>query len=101
MLEDIKVPWVILGHSERRALLNESDEVSLMTIEKHNRKEQTRKDYAFRHQFIEKPSTIPGCPVTQAQYAWHSSAVHPLRQHQRDFAVLFNFTLTEKTCPGA
>jgi len=31
MLEDIKVPWVILGHSERRALLNESEEVSLMT----------------------------------------------------------------------
>lgn len=26
MLEDIKVPWVILGHSERRALLNESEE---------------------------------------------------------------------------
>ncbi len=31
MLEDIKVPWVVLGHSERRALLNESEEVSLIT----------------------------------------------------------------------
>ena len=31
MLEDIKVPWVILGHSERRALLNESEEVSLIS----------------------------------------------------------------------
>lgn len=28
MLEDIKVPWVILGHSERRSLLNESEDVS-------------------------------------------------------------------------
>lgn len=28
MLEDIKVPWVILGHSERRSLLKESEEVS-------------------------------------------------------------------------
>lgn len=27
MLEDIKVPWVILGHSERRSLLKESEEV--------------------------------------------------------------------------
>ncbi len=26
------------------------------------RKEKTRLDYAFRRQFIEKPSTIPGCP---------------------------------------
>ncbi|KAL3147535.1 hypothetical protein ABBQ38_014589 [Trebouxia sp. C0009 RCD-2024] len=26
MLEDIKVPWVILGHSERRSLLKESEE---------------------------------------------------------------------------
>ena len=25
-------------------------------------KEKTRKDYAFRHQFIEKPTNIPGCP---------------------------------------
>jgi len=24
-----------------------------------------RKDYAFRCQFIEKPSIIPGCPVSQ------------------------------------
>ena len=29
MLEDIKVPWVILGHSERRSLLKESEEVKL------------------------------------------------------------------------
>ena len=28
MLEDIKVPWVILGHSERRQLLKESEEVT-------------------------------------------------------------------------
>ncbi len=28
MLEDIQVPWVILGHSERRSLLNESEDVS-------------------------------------------------------------------------
>ena len=27
------------------------------------RKEKKRKDYAFRRQFIEKPSIIPGCPV--------------------------------------
>jgi len=26
------------------------------------RKEKKRKDYAFRRQFIEKPSIIPGCP---------------------------------------
>jgi len=26
------------------------------------RKEKKRKDYAFRRQFNEKPSTIPGCP---------------------------------------
>ena len=26
------------------------------------RKEKKRKDYAFRHQFYEKPSIIPGCP---------------------------------------
>ena len=24
--------------------------------------EKKRKDYAFRHQFIDKPSIIPGCP---------------------------------------
>ena len=30
MLVDLNVPWVILGHSERRALLNESSEVILM-----------------------------------------------------------------------
>ena len=29
MLEDIKVPWVILGHSERRSLLKESEEVRI------------------------------------------------------------------------
>lgn len=28
MLADLNIPWVILGHSERRALLNESNEVS-------------------------------------------------------------------------
>ena len=27
------------------------------------RKEKKRKDYAFRRQFNEKPSIIPGCPV--------------------------------------
>ena len=26
------------------------------------RKQKKRKDYAFRHQFHEKPSVIPGCP---------------------------------------
>ena len=26
--------------------------------------EKKRKDYAFRHQFNEKPSIIPGCPGT-------------------------------------
>jgi len=26
------------------------------------RKEKKRKDYAFRRQFNEKPSIIPGCP---------------------------------------
>jgi len=25
-------------------------------------KEKKRKDYAFRRQFVEKPSIIPGCP---------------------------------------
>ncbi|CAN1282828.1 Triosephosphate isomerase, cytosolic, partial [Linum perenne] len=28
MLLNLDIPWVILGHSERRALLNESDDVS-------------------------------------------------------------------------
>ena len=27
-------------------------------------KEKKRKDYAFRRQFNEKPSIIPGCPET-------------------------------------
>ena len=27
MLQDIRVPWVILGHSERRSLLKESEDV--------------------------------------------------------------------------
>ena len=29
---------------------------------KKKRKEKKRKDYAFRRQFDEKPSIIPGCP---------------------------------------
>lgn len=29
MLVNLGIPWVILGHSERRALLNESNEVSI------------------------------------------------------------------------
>ena len=29
MLVNLGIPWVILGHSERRSLLNESNEVSL------------------------------------------------------------------------
>lgn len=32
MLVDLNVPWVILGHSERRALLNETNEVILLLI---------------------------------------------------------------------
>jgi len=28
------------------------------------KKEKKRKDYAFRRQFNEKPSIIPGCPGT-------------------------------------
>ena len=35
--------------------------------EQAGRKEKTRKDYAFRRQFNEKPSIIPGCPVA----GWH------------------------------
>ena len=31
MLLNLEVPWVILGHSERRALLNESNEVTSVT----------------------------------------------------------------------
>ena len=30
--------------------------------EEKKRKERKRKDYAFRRQFNEKPSLIPGCP---------------------------------------
>ncbi len=32
--------------------------------------EKKRKEYAFRRQFIEKPSIIPGCPVPQAITYW-------------------------------
>lgn len=32
MLVNLEVPWVILGHSERRALLNESNEVCVEVI---------------------------------------------------------------------
>jgi len=48
------------------------------------RKEKKRKDYAFRRQFIEKPSIIPGCPVlrhanhTYHDVAWMHSAVYAL-----------------------
>jgi len=31
------------------------------------RKEKKRKDYAFRRQFNEKPSCIPGCPDLRQQ----------------------------------
>jgi triosephosphate isomerase len=31
MLVNLDSPWVILGHSERRSLLNESNEVSCVT----------------------------------------------------------------------
>ena len=34
----------------------------------HSMEEKKRKDYAFRHQFNEKPSMIPGCPGT----AWNN-----------------------------
>jgi triosephosphate isomerase len=30
MLVNLQVPWVILGHSERRALLSESNDVSAL-----------------------------------------------------------------------
>lgn len=32
MLVNLEIPWVILGHSERRSLLHESDEVSLKGV---------------------------------------------------------------------
>lgn len=32
MLKDIGVKWVIIGHSERRSLFGENDEVRLFTI---------------------------------------------------------------------
>ena len=32
MLVNLGVPWVILGHSERRALLNEANEVSNVAL---------------------------------------------------------------------
>uniref|UniRef100_A0A2P2L296 Triosephosphate isomerase n=1 Tax=Rhizophora mucronata TaxID=61149 RepID=A0A2P2L296_RHIMU len=32
MLVNLSIPWVILGHSERRSLLNESNEVSNVTL---------------------------------------------------------------------
>ena len=32
MLVNLGVPWVILGHSERRALLNEANEVSNIAL---------------------------------------------------------------------
>lgn len=32
MLVNLGIPWVIIGHSERRALLNESNEVSVMIV---------------------------------------------------------------------
>lgn len=35
MLKDIGVEWVILGHSERRALLGESSEVRLALCLQH------------------------------------------------------------------
>ncbi len=36
--------------------------VSLHPLPSLYRKEKKRKDYAFRRQFDEKPSSIPGCP---------------------------------------
>ncbi len=38
------------------------------------RKEKKRKDYAFPRQFIEKPSIIPGCPVSVHGYWYDLSA---------------------------
>ena len=38
------------------------------------RKEKKRKDYAFLRQFIEKPSIIPGCPVSVHVYWYDISA---------------------------
>lgn len=32
MLVNLGIPWVILGHSERRSLLNESNEVSCVAL---------------------------------------------------------------------
>jgi hypothetical protein len=32
MLVNLGIPWVILGHSERRSLLNESNEVNYMIL---------------------------------------------------------------------
>jgi len=33
-----------------------------MVVKAYFRKEKKRKDYAFRRQFNENPSIIPGCP---------------------------------------
>ena len=38
------------------------------------RKEKKRKDYAFPRQFIEKPSILPGCPVSVHGYWYDLSA---------------------------
>jgi len=40
------------------------------------RKEKKRKDYAFRRQFIEKPSIIPGCPLNTCMNARKAAWLH-------------------------
>ncbi len=40
------------------------------------RKEKTRLDYAFRRQFYEKPSIIPGCPELTSHKLWLQLSSH-------------------------
>jgi len=47
------------------------------------RKEKKRKDYAFRRQFNEKPSIIPGCPGAMALPPVHPDDLAvPRRQYR-------------------
>ncbi len=45
-----------------------------------DRKEKTRKDYAFRRQFNEKPSIIPGCPGYAYRHVSSDTLVSDIEQ---------------------
>ena len=53
-----------LRGAERLSTMHEHTETHYSIFaHKQGRQEKKRQNYAFRRQFIEKPSIIPGCPV--------------------------------------